>query len=186
MKLKTSLILFLFSICAFSKVDVGTPSIKFVGYKFTNKTAVSGTFKKVTWKYKKVASDIEDSLMGAAFVIDSYSIDAGKTARNKNITSALFKNWGAREIKGEVVKVIKARRIAFTKFSVGEKTFEVPFRYKMQGKKVVLSAVIDLMEVGFSKSYKLLAKKCAPWHRGKDGKTLTWSEVALEVSAIVK
>jgi hypothetical protein len=186
MKFMTIFLFTLFSFASASKVDVGTPQIKFIGYKFTNKTPVSGTFKKVKWDYKKVAKDIEDSLRGAKFTIDSHSIDAGKKARNTNITNALFKNWGGREIKGEVVKVIKKRKMAFTKFTVGERSFEVPFRYTMQGKKVRLTAVIDLIEVGFSKSYKLLSKRCAPWHKGKDGKTLTWSEVALEVSAIVK
>jgi Mor family transcriptional regulator len=186
MKLISVLSFLLLSLTSFSKVDVGTPSIKFIGYKFTDKTPVSGTFKKVEWKYKKVAADIEESLQGASFVIDSHSIDAGKVARNINITNALFKNWGGREIKGEVVKVLKSKKMVFTKFTVGERSFEVPFRYRMQSKKVILTAVIDLIDVGFKKSYELLSKRCAPWHKGKDGKTLTWSEVALEVSAIVK
>ncbi len=185
MKLILTLALSFFSLGLLAAVNVGTPEIKFTGYKFTNKTAVSGTFKKVEWTYKKNASNLEEALAGAKFTIDSHSIDAGKKARNTNITNALFKNWGGREIKGEVVKVISARKIAFTKFTVGDNSFEVLFRYKVKGGRVVLKGVLDLVEVGFSKSYKLLSKKCAPFHRGKDGKTLTWSEVALEVSAAV-
>lgn len=176
----------LFAFQGFSAVEVSSPMIKFTGYKFTAKTPVSGTFKKVEWKFKKTGNSLEDILKGASFVIDSHSIDAGKKARNKNITSALFKNWGGREITGSVVKVVRERKIAFTKFSVGKKSFEVPFRYSVANGKVTLSAVIDLIEVGFKKSFSMLSKKCAPWHKGKDGKTLTWSEVALEVSAAVK
>ena len=186
MKRTLFLSLLLLSLSIFSKVTVSEPAIKFTGYKFSNKTGVSGTFKKVDWSYKKSAANIEGALKGASFVIDSFSIDAGKKARNKNITSALFKNWGGREIKGKVVKVVRDRKIAFTKFTVGEKSFEVPFRYALKNEKVVLSGVIDLIEVGFGKSFKLLSKKCGPWHKGKDGKTLTWSEVALEVSASVR
>lgn len=179
--IKFTLISLLLAFNSYGSISILDPAVKFTGFKFTNKTPVSGTFKKIDWTYSEKATTVKELLKSTKFTIDSYSIDAGKVARNNNITNALFKNWGAQNIIGNVKSVDANKNIAIVNMTVGKNSFEVPFNFVTKDKKTTLTATIDLIKVGFKNSFAKLAKTCAPWHKGEDGKTKTWSEVDLEV-----
>lgn len=163
-------------------LTVETPEIKFTGYKFTDKVGVSGTFKKIDWNLKETGESLKDILLGSSVKIDSHSIDAGKTARNINITNGLFKNWGAREITGQFVKVDEGKKIATLEFNVGETKNLVDMAYEVKEGVLKLSGTIDLIEMGFSEAFNKLGKICAVYHKGKDGVVKTWSEVLVEIT----
>lgn len=185
MKLLSLLLLFTFN--AFANISfVGNPQVGFTGYKFTEKVGVSGTFKKVEWTYKKNAKDIKDLLVGAKIKIDSYSIDAGNSARDKNITAALFKNWGAREIQGIVKSVDTSKKEVHVLMTIGKSLNTLKFKYKVDKKKIEFSSSIDLIKLGFSKAFQALSKQCGPLHIGSDGKMKTWSTVDLLITGSLK
>lgn len=159
-----------------------TPSLKFTGYKFTEKAGVSGTFKKIEWKYNQKASSFDEKLKGANVKIDSYSVDAGNSARNTNITNALFKNWGDRYILGEVKSINFKSQNVIIAMSVGDNKFEVPFKISQTKKSLTLKGRLDLLKLGFAKAFGVLSKTCAGLHTGKDGVSKTWSEVDIEIT----
>ncbi len=181
------LVLLFMSTSAMASVKLKSePSLKFTGYKFTDKTAVSGMFKEIDWDYKKKAKDIAELLKGTKIKIDSYSIDAGNEARNVNITEGLFKHWGGRYIEGEVVDVNTEQGYAKVDMKIGKAKREVFFQYAKQGSEVVLTSTLDLLQLGFGSAFGKLAKMCAGVHTGADGVTKTWSVVDLEVRAAIK
>ncbi len=166
---------------------IGDPVLKFTGYKFLDKTPVSGTFKTITWTPAKRSVESEDKigemLKGSKIKIDSYSIDAGNAARNTNITQSLFKSWGGRYIEGEITEVFADGRYLKVELDIGDNEAEAVFQYHIAKDKIVFTSTLDLIQMGFQAAFGKLAKKCAALHKGKDGVTKTWSVVDLAVEA---
>ncbi len=178
MKLASLLVLF-WSVAAFSQ-NYGSPELKFIGYKFTEKEAVDGTFTKINWNFKNTGS-AKEVISSASAVIDSYSIEAGKPARNTNITNGLFKKWGGQNINVKVLSFDEINKMAKVKISIGRLAREVLFKVNEMETGIVFTGSIDLIEFGLGKAFKSLSKLCAVHHKGKDGVTKTWSVVDLEV-----
>ncbi|MCY4643742.1 MAG: YceI family protein [Bacteriovoracales bacterium] len=156
-------------------------TLTFTGYKFTEKAGVSGTFKKITWDVpQKAHGDISSLLAGASVSIDSYSIDAGNAARNKNITKGLFKNLpNGRTIKASVQDVKKDSLTL--KILLGSIETQIPMNIQRGKESVVLTGTLDLLKAKAHKAFQALAKICGPLHKGKDGKRKTWPTVDLKV-----
>ncbi len=187
MKICLSFLLVLLTCTSYGSMTLsGNPSLKFTGYKFTEKVGVSGKFTKITWDTKKTGSNFQELLTGAKVKIDTYSIDAGKTARNINIRNGLFKNLGARFIEGTVKSVDLRSKKVWVDMKIGKKTVEVPFSYMITDKEIKLTSKIDIIKLGFAMAFEKLSKLCAIHHKGKDKKTKTWSEVDLEIIAKLK
>lgn len=157
------------------------PTIKFTGYKFTEKVGVSGTFKEVEWVYNKT-NDLNELFKGIEVTVDTSSIDAGKVARNSNIKGSLFKYWEDRYITLKSKSYDLKKKTLTMALTIGEKTTELPFSYKKDGEGLLLTGQLDLLKLGYDNAFYALGKKCAAWHKGKDGKTKTWNTVDFEVS----
>ncbi len=175
------------SLNAFSAVTLTeNPKIKFTGFKFANKTAVSGTFKTIEWKVPKTAKDFKSLMKGATLKIDSHSIDAGAEARDMNITEGLFKNWGGRYIEVEIEEVDEVNQVVKAEMTIGKKDNDVYFEYyKNKDGDYVFTGSLDLLQLGFSKAYYALAEICGDMHT-MDGIKKSWPLVELEVVAKIK
>ena len=176
------------SLNAFGKVTLSeNPTIKFTGYKFTEKLGVSGNFKKIEWKVSKSAKSLSELIKGAKVRIDTHSIDAGNEARNMNITEGLFKHWGDRYIEVEFKEVDEKNQTIKAEMEVGSQDEDVYFQYyKNKSGDYVFTGSIDLLQMGFSKAYYALAEICGDMHTGKDGVKKSWPVVDIEVTAKIK
>ena len=157
------------------------PTLKFTGYKFTEKAGVSGTFKKIDWSIPKNTVGSIDFLKNISLKIDTWSIDAGNSARNVNITESLFKNWGDRYINAKAVKLDTQKKVLVMSMSVGKVTKNVEFKYKTDKNKIFFNSEIDLINLGFENAFSKLSELCSALHTGKDGVAKTWSTVDIEV-----
>ncbi len=164
--------------------------IEFTGYKFTEKTGVTGTFKKFEINAPSKVNSVKAVLEGSKFSIDEMSLDAGNAARNSNISKGLLKNIEGTKIQGKVTKVDEAAKKAIVNIKWGGKDHKVEMKYGHDKKKeiIFLDGTIDLIKMGFGKAFNALGKICGPFHKGKDGKIKTWSDVALraEIGTKVK
>lgn len=157
------------------------PTFQFTGYKFTEKTGVSGTFTDIKWNYKK-SDDLNKLFSGVKVTVDTHSIDAGKTARNVNIKGSLFKGWGHRYVTLISKNHDEKNKTLNMTLIIGEKTSTLPFKYEKVGDKLVLTGTLDLLNIGYDNAFTALGKMCAAFHKGKDGKTKTWNTVDLKVT----
>lgn len=169
------------------QIDPKDVALTFTGYKFTEKTGVSGRFKAIQWAFAQKAKNLATLLNSASVWIDSHSIDAGNAARNSNITRGLFRNLvGGRFIRGHLVDVAKDRRSATLKLSLGsriETMLPLNIEHNQSAKTFTLSGTLDLIKAGAGKAFAALSKVCGPNHRGKDGKIVSWPTVDLLVQA---
>jgi len=174
--------------CTYRLFD--SPELTWTGYKFNNKTPVSGTFKRFEVKTVETAPSVADVLGNGFFYIQTSLIDAGLPARNTNIMNGLFaKLVGGKSIRGLVQSVDAKKQELIMGLWMNGKMHSVPMSYSWAERdgKFSLTGSIDLLKMGMNDAFKSLATTCSTWHKGSDGVTKTWSEVALEVKGrIVK
>ena len=162
---------------------VATPELSFTGYKFTEKTGVSGRFQTIEWAFIQEGPSLSSILASSSVWIDSHSIDAGNTARNKNITKGLFRNLGGRTIRG-LISQMKGDKLAHLKLFMGEREVSLPLTVTDDKRgHLTLKGSLDLVAVGFQQAFSALEKICRSLHRGKDGKSKTWPVVNLVIKA---
>lgn len=176
------------SFSSFAKITlVENPSIKFTGYKFTNKAPVSGTFKTVEWKIHKNAKDMKELLTKSTLKIDSHSIDAGDPARNVNLNDSLIKNWGGRYIDVKFTDVNLDRRVVKSQMTIGKVKKDLFFEYYDNGKgSYIFTATMDLLQMGFGDAYASLEELCGPLHTGEDEVRKSWPDVDIVVELKIK
>lgn len=159
------------------------PTLTWTGYKFSEKSPVSGTFNDV--EFKALANkDFSKFLKSISLSLDAFSFESKNKARNKNIVTSLFK----KVVNGQMIKAnVKAVRLEDKIIEVsldwGNKTHTVSFPYSYENGKFEMAQSIDLIKLGHEKAYNSLKKACKVHHRGKDKKVVSWSEVKITVKA---
>lgn len=167
------------------KVDTDKAELTFTGYKFSEKTAVSGTFKEIHW-FAPSEQSMEDVLAGSSLAIETSSIDAGASERDKNIKASLFKTL----MRGHTIRAVarsvdaESQKLNVDLF-MGGGVRPVSLDYKQKDNHIVLTGTVDLLKLGFNKAFESLADQCRDLHTGTDGKAKTWSDVAIEVKVPV-
>ncbi|MEC9283271.1 MAG: YceI family protein [Bdellovibrionota bacterium] len=168
------------------ELDKDTFSLKFTGYKFTEKAGVTGEFKNTQFSAPS-KGQLSDILSNAMIFIDTTSIDAGNEARNTNISSSLFKTLvDGHSIRAIAKKIDTNENKLFVDLYMGRKIQEVVLNYSYNKNLIKIDGSIDLLKLGFNKAFEALANKCGPLHTGKDGKAKTWSDVAINLSIKTK
>ncbi|MCB9094980.1 MAG: hypothetical protein H6621_07940 [Halobacteriovoraceae bacterium] len=185
------LIFSLLPFLAFGKVctynfDADSAKVEFTGYKFTEKVGVKGTFKDFKISAPSKAPSLEGIVGNSSFWLDEMTIDAGKTARNVNIINGLFKEMAGTSIRGVVTNFDKVSKMLTFKLFIGDKTEDVKMVFSHDGERFLAEGKIDLIKIGLKSAFESLSKTCQTFHKGKDGVSKTWSEVALRVTANIK
>lgn len=165
--------------CLYS-IKKDSEKITWTGFKFTSKTAVSGTFDKVTFSQKK-SSSLEELLQSISFKIDSSSINSGNPARDATLTQSIL---GFLKVPDQIsgnFKSVEGSNVT-TALTLNE-SFEQVFAFTAQDGKITLKGQIDLLANSMKKSYDQLHSACEEKHKGEDGISKTWSTVDIKVEA---
>ncbi len=169
--------------CGFIHDESGK-DLKITGYKFEDKTGVTGTFKKWKLKTAEMSKSLDEFLMSSNIVILEESLEFGKPARNTNIFKGLLENIPGKQIRAIVMAVEAEKNSAIIELIWGGKSHTVDMNYSYVENVLTLKGSIDLLELGFSKAFEALSKLCKPHHM-KNGTAKTWSTVDIEISSKV-
>ena len=175
-----------------SSFDKDSIEFNFVGYKFTAKTPVKGTFKKYDFKVNEKNGSISELIKSLSFSIDAASIDTGLEPRNKTIFDNVFKVlMGGAKITGRVLDLDDKSGVMNIEVSMNGVTQKVPMALKLEEKsdnEAIVSGVgsIDMLNFKMNKSYENISKACKALHTGPDGVSKTWTEVGLTMKSKVK
>jgi hypothetical protein len=157
-----------------------TPVLKWTGFKFTEKSAVSGTFTEMTLvktNNKRRYVGLSGMLMSHHLSINTLSVDAGLPARNTNLVAGLFKTFSDTTMRARISKVDK--KTAQMVLAWGGKDYTLPLDLKDDGKSVTLTGKMDFLKMGLKEAYNSIHAQCKDVHTGSDGVAKTWSEVEL-------
>lgn len=157
----------------------GNPSVKFVGYKLANKTAVEGTFKDLGFKSAENAN-FADFLKTFEFNIDPKNIDTKLPDRDKRIGMIFDSN----AIMAKIVSVSGDEKAGEAEVEVSVKGNSKSYKtqYRVEDGKLKAKIGIDLLaDLKLNETFEKYAASAKPFHGGK-----SYPDVEISLEAKIK
>ena len=155
--------------------------IEWTAYKFTEKKGVKASFPIFKLNAPESATAVQELFEKTSVEIDPLGVDSGDAGRDENLKKSFFKKMIGTKIKGTVIAF--APTISKIKIEMNGKSKVVPFRMKIEGAKYLGETDIDILDFKMQKSLDSINQTCYDLHKGSDGKSKTWSQVSLALSA---
>jgi lysozyme family protein len=154
---------------------------KWTGFKYTEKTAVSGTFDKIEFSQNSSSESIADLMKSLSFEVHTDSINSGNPARDATLQKTVFAFLKVpQKISGKVTSATTKEAVA--QLMINEPT-QVILSLDAKDGKLKAKGNLDLMKNGLKKSYDAVHQACEGLHTGSDGVSKTWSTVEIEIKA---
>jgi len=161
-------------------------SVKWTAYKTTEKKPVGGEFKVLRFDEKTGATP-EEALNNLSFSIPVSSVftnDATNTRDAKIKTSFFGAMLDTELLTGTIKYADGAYSAAITMNGV---TSDLSLDVKItEERRVVMTGVMDLKEWDALGALESLNKVCFDLHKGPDGVSKTWDDVAIEVNTFLR
>ncbi|QMU65703.1 MAG: hypothetical protein GKR88_16405 [Flavobacteriaceae bacterium] len=172
------------STAAFSLSDAAT-KVNWTAYKTTEKVPVTGQFKKVNIISGGAGNTIKEAINDVAFSIPVSSIFTSDTSRDFKIRKFFF---GVME-KTNILSgkfIIENDSLGYANLTMNGVTEKLPFDYTVEGKQFSMTATMDVLKWKTQSPMDSLNVACKDLHKGLDGISKTWSEVAIHISSTFK
>ena len=178
-----------------SKDETKTPEVLYVAkpdattvnwtaYKTTEKTPVGGQFTTVNFDDKKGATP-EEALNGLEFSIPISSLFTKDETRDAKLKASFFGVMVDPELIGGTIKHEDGKYIA--SITMNGVTNDLPLDVSITDeRRVKMTAVMQLKDWNALGALESLNKVCFDLHKGPDGVSKTWEEVAIEVSTYLR
>ena len=161
-------------------------SVKWTAYKTTEKKGVGGEFTTVKFDTKSGTS-AQDALNGLQFSIPISSLftnDATNT-RDAKIKNAFFGSMLDTEFLKGTIKYIDTTCTA--SLTMNGVTHDLPLNVAItEERRVSMTSVMNLKDWNALDALAALNKVCFDLHKGPDGVSKTWEDVAIEVSTYLR
>ena len=166
-------------------VDTDNTSINWIAYKTTNKTPVKGTFTDFTIENQPKTTNALEALNQLKFKIPISSLATNDTIRDGKLIKHFFGNMvNTNEIKG--ILHLGNNNSGTAKITMNGITQQLQVTYQVNDNLVDIEAVMDLENWKAQAALDALNVVCFDLHKGVDGISKTWSEVKIEISAVLK
>ncbi len=160
-------------------------SINFTAYKTTEKVPVKGVFKKVNVLKGGEGNSVKEAINGTEFEIPISSIETKDNGRNLKIRKFFF---GVMEntvsLTGKLM--IDNDSTGTADFTMNGLTTKLPFTYSIDGKAFTMNTTMDVNKWNAQSAIDSLNVVCKDLHKGADGVSKTWNEVAINVISTFK
>ena len=155
--------------------------INFTAYKTSAKVGVGGQFKKVDVLSGGEGNSIKEAINNTEFSIPVSSIFTKDTSRDFKIKKFFFGIMdNTKLLSGKLVIIDDTNGVATIKMNGVEKN--LPFTYTIADKSFNMKAIMDVNNWNASAALASLNTACLDLHKGADGVSKTWSEVALNIT----
>jgi hypothetical protein len=168
------------------KYDPLKTKMRWMAFKFTERTGVEGTFDKISVTQGLKSSTIQDLAESIKFKIDINSINSNNIERDTKIKNIFFLSMvDTKEIIGEFrnIKINNEMGKAELYLKMNNKENITPVAFILKnGKELELKGKIDLLQWNALKSIEALNKECEILHKGKDEKSKLWNDVEVYIT----
>jgi len=156
--------------------------INFVAYKTTDKIPVGGQFNKVDIVSGGEGNTIKEAINNTEFSIPVSSIFTKDTSRDFKIKKFFF---GVMEntklLSGKLLLLDDTNGVA--NITMNGVTEKVAFTYTIEGKVFNMKAIMEIPNWNATAALASLNAACLDLHKGADGVSKTWSDVALNITS---
>ncbi|SFD21242.1 YceI family protein [Algibacter pectinivorans] len=161
-------------------------TVKWTAYKTTDKLPVGGKFKLLDFENKSGATP-QEALNNLSFSIPVSSVftnDATNTRDGKIINSFFGAMLDTEFLKGTIKYVNNAYVASIT---MNGETNNLPLNIKITDeRRVTLTGTMNLKDWNALDALASLNKVCFDLHKGADGVSKTWEDVAIEVETYLR
>ncbi len=166
-------------------IEAKTTTINWTAYKTTEKIPVKGIFKTVEITNAKTAENPYDVFNGLSFSVPVNSIDTKNIDRDTKIIQSFFGTMkDTQALKGTIDIGEKGK--GTINLTMNGITFKLPMTYIVSGQLAEINATLNLDNWQAKLAIDALNKVCEDKHKGKDGISKTWNEVAIHVVSYLK
>jgi hypothetical protein len=156
--------------------------IHFTAYKTSEKIPVGGQFSKIEIVSGGTGNSVKEAINNTEFSIPVSSILTKDSSRDYKIKKFFFGVMSNTDLlSGKLLISDDSNGIA--KITMNGETIDVPFTYTIVDKIFNMQATIDVNNWNASAALASLNKVCEDLHKGSDGVSVTWSEVALNITS---
>lgn len=166
-------------------VIADSTKINWTAYKTTAKVPVNGQFADITIENVKKDSTALGALNGLKFKIPVSSLITNDTIRDKKLKEYFF---GAMKNSSVITGTVHINKdnASTVDLTLNGITRELPIAYIVADNKVTIIGNMELDNWQAKVALEALNVVCKDLHTGDDGITKTWSDVKIEVVAILK
>lgn len=161
-------------------------SVKWIAYKTTDKKPVGGEFTTLNFENKSGATP-QEALNNLNFSIPISSLftnDATNT-RDAKIKKAFFGAMLDTEFLKGSIKVNNNKYVA--SITMNGVTNDLPLKVTItEGRRVSMTGTMNLKDWNALDALESLNKVCFDLHKGLDGVSKTWEDVAIEVNTFLR
>ena len=159
-------------------------SVKWTAYKTTEKKPVGGEFTTLNFDVKK-GSSVEDVLNGLEFSIPISSLFTKDEGRDAKLKASFFGSMlDTAILKGTINYTNDAYSASITMNGV---TNDLPLEVKITDeRRVSMTGTMQLKDWNALGALEALNKVCFELHKGPDGVSKTWEDVAIEVNTFLR
>jgi hypothetical protein len=159
-------------------------TVKWTAYKTTEKVPVGGEFATLNFNEKEGAT-IEDALNNLEFSIPVSSLFTKDDSRDAKLKASFFGTMLDTEfLKG---KIMFADNKYSAKITMNGVTADLPLEVTITDeRRVSMKGTMDLKDWNALGALEALNKVCFDLHKGADGVSKTWEDVAIEVNTYLR
>lgn len=159
--------------------------INWTAYKTTEKKPVNGQFKKVDITLGGEGDTAKEAINNAEFSIPVSSIFTKDTSRDFKIKKFFFGIMDKTELlSGKLV--LENDSLGYANLTMNGVTNKLPFKYTVNGKVFYLSGNMKITDWKANKALASLNEACKDLHKGADGVSKTWDDVAINITSTFK
>lgn len=173
-------------VCSYSYND--EVSVKWTAFKFTDKVGVGGTLDSVEVMANGEFEKPSDILEGLEFNIYTQSVNSSNPDRDLKIKAFFFGSMDKGEvINGKVMSISGNEKEGSLSISLtmNGQVVEQQMKYFVEGRSVTINGELDLVNWKAQGSIDALNNVCKDLHTGEDGKSVLWTDVDIEVVAML-
>lgn len=166
-------------------IEPKTITVHWTGYKTTDKVAVKGQFKEIEIATIKESETAFDALNGAAFTIPISSLFTDEPERDSKLKTLFF---GVMDNTISLTGTLNLEEngtgnIDLLMNGINNK---IPITYIVSGQLVELEGLLNLDDWNGQDALASINEACFDLHKGPDGISKTWNEVAIAASIYLK
>ena len=160
-------------------------SINWIAYKTTDKVPVKGQFKKVNITSGGQGNSAKEAINNAEFSVPVSSIFTKDTSRDFKIKKFFFGVMDKTQLlSGKLV--LENDSIGYANLTMNGVTKKLPFNYTISNKTFNMKGVLKITDWNAAKALSSLNEACKDLHKGDDGVSKTWDEVAINITSTFK
>lgn len=161
-------------------VDTQNSIINWTAYKTSDKVPVNGVFNEVNVTKSNSAENPVEVLNGLEFEVPIESLFTKDTIRDYKLKQFFFGTMAnTSQIKGIITMENDGNGSVDLTMNGLTKSF--PYSYEVNGESIDLTATIDLDNWQAQAAIAALNEVCFDMHKGEDGISKTWNDVAINV-----